>query len=42
MIQQILYIAVGIAVVGGLAIAVWSYIDTRKKYYDDYARSRRK
>lgn len=42
MIQQLLYLSVGTAVVIGLAVAVWSYIDTRKKYYDDYVRSQRK
>lgn len=40
--QQILYLAVGIAVLAGLAIAIWSYIDTRKKYYDEFLRSRNK
>jgi len=31
-----IYIVTGLAVIAGLAIAIWSFADTRKKYYQDY------
>jgi uncharacterized membrane protein YuzA (DUF378 family) len=36
MIANLIYISVGIAALIGLGVAVWSYIDTRQKYYNDY------
>lgn len=32
----LVYVITGLAVVVGLAVAVWSYADTREKYYQEY------
>lgn len=36
MIANFIYALVGIVALIGLAVAVWSYIDTRQKFYNDY------
>ena len=30
------YIITAAAVLAGLSVAIWSFIDTRKRYYKDY------
>ena len=42
MITTYLYALVGFAVIAGLGISVWSFIDTRNRYYKDYIERRSK
>jgi len=42
MITSFIYIIVGIVALIGLGVAVWSYIDTRQKFYSDYIARRTK
>ena len=32
----LIYIVTLLAVIAGLFIAIWSFTDTRRKYYEDY------
>lgn len=32
----LIYSVTGIAAVLGIGVAVWSFLDTRKKYYNEY------
>lgn len=34
--MNILYILTAIAVIIGMSVAIWSYIDTRRNYFEDY------
>lgn len=36
----LVYILTGLAAALGIGVAIWSFLDTRKKYYDEY-RSRK-
>ena len=36
MLTLALTIAVVLAAIAGLGVAVWSFIDTRRRYYDEY------
>lgn len=38
----LVYVVTGLAVVAGLAVAVWSYADTREKYYKEYIDRKKK
>ena len=38
----ITYLLTGVAVVAGLSVAIWSFIDTRKRFYDDYLNRKQK
>jgi len=40
MLTLTLTIAVALAAVAGLGVAVWSFVDTRRRYYDDYVKHR--
>ena len=42
MTATLIYVAVGVAAALGLGVAVWSYIDTRQKYYSEYIKRRSK
>lgn len=39
--MTVVYALVGLAVVLGVGVAVWSFIDTRKKYYNEYIERRK-
>lgn len=32
----LVYILTGLAAALGVGVAIWSFLDTRKKYYDEY------
>lgn len=32
----LVFILTGLAVALGVGVAIWSFLDTRKKYYDEY------
>lgn len=32
----LIYTVTGLTVALGIGVAVWSFLDTRKKYYDEY------
>ncbi len=34
--NTLIYIITGIAIVLGIGVSIWSFIDTRKRYYDEY------
>lgn len=36
------YILTAAAVVAGLSVAIWSFFDTRKRYYDEYVSRKQK
>ena len=42
MLTTILLVAGSILGAAGIAFAIWSIIDTRKKYYEEYLRRRRR
>jgi uncharacterized protein HemX len=42
MIETALYLLTALAVVLGLGVAVWTYVDTRQKYYNEYIERHRK
>ncbi len=42
MTANIIFTVVGIGIILGLGVVIWSYIDTRKKYYDNYIGRRAK
>jgi uncharacterized membrane protein YuzA (DUF378 family) len=38
----IIYILTGVAAALGIGVVVWSYLDTRKKYYEEYKNRKEK
>ena len=36
--MTVIYILVGIASAVGIGVAIWSFFDTRKKYYTEYTK----
>jgi hypothetical protein len=34
--NELLYVLTGLAVMLGVGVVIWSFVDTRKKYYDEY------
>lgn len=38
---EIIYAITGIGALLGISVAIWSFIDTRRKYYEEY-KSRKK
>jgi len=42
MLNLLINIGVGLASAIGLGVAVWSYFDTRKKYFDEYVKRKRR
>jgi uncharacterized membrane protein YuzA (DUF378 family) len=38
----LIYILTGLAAVLGIGVVVWSFLDTRKKYYDEYKNRKEK
>lgn len=36
--NAIVFVLTGAAVAVGLAVAIWSFIDTRRQYYNEYLR----
>jgi hypothetical protein len=38
----ITYVLSGAAVIAGLSVAIWSFIDTRKRFYEDYINRKQK
>jgi hypothetical protein len=39
--DTLIYFITGVAVIIGATVVIWSFVDTRKKYYNEY-KSRRK
>jgi uncharacterized membrane protein YuzA (DUF378 family) len=38
----LIYILTGLATALGIGVVVWSFLDTRKKYYDEYKNRKEK
>lgn len=38
----ITYVLTGLAVVVGLSVAIWSFIDTRNRFYNNYLNRKQK
>ena len=38
---ELITVAGVLVIVSGLGVAVWSFIDTRKRYYEEYLKRRR-
>lgn len=38
----ITYVLTGAAVVAGLSVAIWSFMDTRKRFYENYLNRKQK
>jgi hypothetical protein len=36
------YLITALAVVLGIGVAVWSYVDTRRRYYEEYKKRKEK
>lgn len=36
------YVITGLAVALGLGVAVWSYVDTRRRYFEEYKKRKDK
>lgn len=34
--NTLIYIFTGLAAALGIGVAIWSFLDTRKKFYDEY------
>lgn len=42
MIEGVMYVLTAVIVTIGIATAVWSFIDTRNRYYKEYLERKRK
>ena len=40
--STLIYSVTGLAAVLGIGVVVWSFLDTRKKYYDEYKNRKEK
>lgn len=38
--NTVLYAITGVAIVVGLGVSIWSFIDTRRRFYEDYVKRR--